>query len=160
MKLKASIALFISVALTVACNGAAPSATPAADVTSRATNQINVALTLDQANRVTGAISEKGGTLSTTASDGARYSLEVPPRALPGLTEVTLTPITSIVGMPPEGEVLAAVHFSPEGLVFQLPTTVTVELPAGVDPKEVTGFTFAGDGEGETGIPWRSKARF
>ena len=145
MKLKASIVLVL--VLAVGCSGAAPSPSPAPDFTNRATNQISLTLTLDQPSRVTGVISEEGGVLATTASDGARYSLDVPAGALPDPTEVTLTPVASIAGLPVGAEALAAVHFSPEGLDFLQPATVTVELPIGVNPDEVTGFAFVGDGK-------------
>ena len=150
------IAATVLTVFTIACGGQDPVTTgdTEGDATTTssipALNPLTVSLTLDQTSRVVRVISGEGGTLDTTTSNGARYSLEIPQGALLAPTAVTLTPVDSVDGLPVGADALAAVHFSPEGLEFQQPTTVTVDLPAGFNPSEVIGFSFVGGG-GEVG---------
>ncbi len=100
----------------------------------------------DVARAVTVVVGAAGGQVVAVAADGTTLTLAVPAGALAGDTSITLTPVASIVNMPFGGGVLVAVHFAPEGLVFAVPSTLTIGLPAAFDPADVVGFTYAGSG--------------
>ncbi|HJN91493.1 MAG TPA: hypothetical protein QGF05_02050, partial [Dehalococcoidia bacterium] len=60
-------------------------------------------LTVETADelRVSSLVTTAGGTLSTTDRDGTTYTLIVPPGAVQGETEMAITPLSQIVGLPP-----------------------------------------------------------
>lgn len=72
----------------------------------------------------------KGGTLSATGADGTVYTLSVPADALYAATRITMTPLSSVTGLPVTGPA-AGVQFGPDGTQFFKPVTLTVKLPAG-----------------------------
>ncbi|MDH3672700.1 MAG: Ig-like domain-containing protein [Gammaproteobacteria bacterium] len=97
---------------------------------------------LDEASRVTATLTPVGGTITTTGTDGAFFTLEVPAGALSGPVDVSLTPVFSIPGMPLNEGVLAAAQFSPDGLQLAIPATLTIALPGLEVPPKAVGFLF------------------
>ncbi len=107
---------------------------------------VDVALTLDTAAAVEALIPVEGGTISATGADGTLYTLEIPADALLNETMISLTPVTSISGMPFGGEQTYAVQLGPEGLFLQnfaiLTITPAVELP--IEEQLVFGYQAEG----------------
>jgi hypothetical protein len=99
----------------------------------------------DRAGKAT--IGPAGGTITATGADGAVYTLTVPADALTDPTEIALYPVIDIQGQPFPGGMTAGFHLTPEGLQFDRAATLTVQLPAGTDTTNLTGFGYAGDGE-------------
>jgi hypothetical protein len=100
----------------------------------------------DASRAVTVRIPTAGGTLSTTAADGSRFTLEIPKDALLSDRDVTLTPVSSIGGLPLSGGLAAAVHVEPEGLVLYESATLTIEPAAAVSRSEAITFSYQGAG--------------
>jgi hypothetical protein len=102
---------------------------------------------LDSTGAVSQPIGPAGGTLITTGSNGATYSLVIPPGALVSQELVTMTPVAAIPNLPISEGLIAAAHFGPEGLQFLEPATLTIQMPAGVDASLVVGFGFQDAGD-------------
>jgi len=110
-------------------------------------NPIDVTLTLDNTN-VTAVVSAvDGGELSVAGSDGSRYTLTIPPEALVMDTEVSMTPIASIDGLPFSGGFGGAVKLEPSGLTFFDFLTLTIEPAIPIPPENQILFGFEEDGE-------------
>lgn len=75
-----------------------------------------------------------GGTIVSTAPDGTRYTLTVPPGALVQDTNLTMTPVAvqGTLGLPVQ--LNYAVQIGPEGTLFLGGAELAVQLPVGVDP--------------------------
>jgi hypothetical protein len=117
---------------------------------------ITVQVTLDEANMVKGSsrgfpISIKGKT-----ADGAPFDLYLENKLytvdadgnLVGAfdTEVTVTPVSAIEGIPFSKGYLTAVQLGPEGLLMATPGTLTLSVPGNVEGEILTGFAANGDG--------------
>ena len=107
---------------------------------------VTVAVTLDQGRAVSAQIPTSGGTLSATGADGSRFTLTIPPNALLQPTTITLTPVTSVSGMPLSGGLVAAAHFAPEGLRLYDVATLRIEPVRAVPAGEQVGFGYYGTG--------------
>jgi hypothetical protein len=95
---------------------------------------------LDQPDAVQGQIGAEGGTITT----GGGISLSIPPGAVGETQTITLVPLSGLGGSPLD--LLGGVELEPQGLHFLVPATLTVPLPADVDPRRLVGFGFDGDG--------------
>jgi hypothetical protein len=84
--------------------------------------------------------------LTTTAADGTKYTLTIPNGALASPTNITMTPVTAIQGMP-LGQLIGAVHIEPYGLQLLKPATLTIEPPSDAPIAEQTGFLFQEGGD-------------
>jgi hypothetical protein len=113
-----------------------------------------VAVTADAQRAAQAVVGPAGGTVTTTAADGTRYTLTVPRGALPTPTAITLTPVTALTGVPVPVTLVAAVQGAPEGLRFARPATLTIELPA--PPGLVLGLQVP---TGGTGLTWTPVAQ-
>jgi hypothetical protein len=93
-----------------------------------------------------------GGTMSTTASDGTKYTLVIPQGALARPTRITMTPVLAIDGLPVlADDVAGGVQFSPSGLVFARPLTLTIEnAPAAGANEFPIAVDYAGDADAFT----------
>ena len=76
----------------------------------------------------TATITATGGSVAATDADGATLTLQVPPGAVRGEVDVTLTPRA------PRDGALASFDLQPAGYRFFAPVTVELTLPAGADP--------------------------
>ena len=77
----------------------------------------NVIVVLNEADTARGVIWPDGGELAFTSMDGAQYLLEVPQGALDAGTEIVMTSVQSMEGVPLTGPVFA-VQLEPSGLIF------------------------------------------
>ncbi|MBI5871288.1 MAG: hypothetical protein HZB44_10125 [Actinobacteria bacterium] len=121
-KLIRSIIILITMTLIVAAPGCGSS-------TATDTPDANLAITLDTEHAVKSTISIEGGVIAATGADGTKFSLEIPTGALPGETEITMTPVKTMTGLPFSGPSWS-VEFAPEGLFFYDFATLTITLPA------------------------------
>jgi hypothetical protein len=93
----------------------------------------------DEASAVSSVMGEVDLTLTTTspvtvpgAESGAIITLVVPAGAVPAGTEITVTPITAMLAEGRTWRVLAGAQFSPDGLQFTTPGTLTMTMPTTV----------------------------
>ena len=107
-----------------------------------------VSVTLDTERSASAVVPTSGGTVSTSATDGSRFTLSLPPDASLDTREISLTPVSAIEGLPLSGDLVAAVQLEPEGLSLLKPATLTIELPAPVPAEDLMGFAYHGSGEG------------
>ena len=67
-----------------------------------------------------------GGSLTMSGPDGTQFTLSIPPNSLTSSTAISMTPVSSLTGLPLSNGVLEAVQLGPEGLQLQTPATLTV----------------------------------
>jgi hypothetical protein len=99
-------------------------------------------------------IGPAGGTLSVTGANGVIYTLDVPEGALLFDAPIVMTPVKDIQGYPFTGGYFGAVELRPQGINFEIPATLTIQLSDEVDaardpsPDLVeVAFAFQGSGE-------------
>ena len=102
---------------------------------------------LDAGRQVSHAVPAGGAVLTTTAADGTRFTLELPDGAVPDERPVTLTPLSALDGLPLSGGLIAGVQIEPDGLALLRPVTLTIETRTALNPDQVLGFAYAGQGE-------------
>ncbi|HSB11682.1 MAG TPA: hypothetical protein VLM38_19490 [Blastocatellia bacterium] len=107
----------------------------------------NITPAPDLSRSVTATITTQGGTIIATASDGTRFTLTIPPAALLGDAEVTMTPVAYVDELPLSGGLVAAVQLEPEGLLLWEPASLTFEPPAPVPLAEEVSFAWHKAGE-------------
>ena len=100
---------------------------------------------LDRLRARKATIGPAGGTISAQGGGGITYALEIPAGALSQETELTVTPLASIVGLPLTGGRPVGVDFAPDGLAFAQPATLRITYPGKV-PADLVGFTHSGQG--------------
>ena len=88
--------------------------------------------------RVAETIGSAGGSVSATGSNGTVYTLDLPPGALVGDTEVALTPVSDIPDLPLSGDLAGAVEFEPDGLALLRTATLRIAPAGGATPPEGT----------------------
>ncbi len=78
------------------------------------TQNVTVTPVLDASRSTTATVGSAGGTLSTTAQDGTTFQLMIPPSALAGTEQLTMTPLVSMArgGV----KLIAGVQLAPDGL--------------------------------------------
>lgn len=141
---KISLALLLVIA---ACGGSGNgSTTNPADVTDSTTNNDSAVVSTDdfkfQTDEETTVAAVMGNdelTLTTTSpievpgSDyGAEITLVVPAGAVPAGTEISIKPIVAVYAFDRTWKVLAGAEFSPDGLQFSTPGTLSISLPTTV----------------------------
>jgi hypothetical protein len=92
-------------------------------------------------------ITSEGGAITATGSNGVVYTLTVPEGAVVADTRISMYPISSLANMPGGGKTIAGVHFMPEGLQLYASAKLTMQLPAGIDPKQIAGLAYKGNSE-------------
>lgn len=88
---------------------------------------------------VTAEVGQDGATLTTDDGAGTTYVLEIPPNALPATVEISMTPVTSVAGLPDGVDWHVGVEFAPSGLQLALPGLLTIQR-AGVADLEFVGY--------------------
>jgi len=111
------------------------------------TNPVRVGVTRDSSHSARAAVTMGGATITAVGGDGSRFTLTIPPNALPADTVITLTPVSSIAGLPLSGGLAAAVHLEPEGLHFNQPVVLRIEPERPVPPAKRIGFGYLRDGD-------------
>jgi hypothetical protein len=102
-----------------------------------------------EADAATGTVTlEEGGTVTATASDGTTFELVVPPQAVPGDTEITLTPLSDMAGI--DADAMQGVLLEPDGLEFHELARLTITPAEPIPPESQLMFEAAGDGENPT----------
>ncbi len=99
-------------------------------------------------------IGPEGGSLSVKGKNGVIYTLEIPPGALDFSTYFVLNPVAGIEAYPFSGGFYGAVQIQPEGIIFDTPVTITIDLPEELLVAQQTGadlqqVAFAYEGSGE-----------
>lgn len=114
-------------------------------------NPLTVQAHTDPGHAASSRISaEAGGTVTTTGANGVRYTLTVPADAVLSDVVVTLTPVTTIDGLPLSGGLVGAVEFAPAGVLLLKPATLTIQPQSPVSPpagQSLTGFGFELSGQ-------------
>ena len=108
---------------------------------------VTVAVTQDSARSERATIPAGGGTLTAVGSDGSRFTLTIPPKALDGDTTITMTPVSGMAKLPLSGGLVAAVHLEPEGLRFNTPAVLRIEPAREVPVQQQVGFGYLGGGD-------------
>ena len=139
-------AVTLILSLTLGCRfatsifqGAAPTPKP-----------VNTEIDLDAQHSSSAVISPDGGTLSAEGADGTRFTLTFPKDALGADETITLTPITTVNGLPFSGGLVGAVQMAPEGLRLLQPAILTIESPraAAAEGFKTVAFAYHQNGEG------------
>jgi hypothetical protein len=117
-----------------------------AQVTSQSEG-FKVTPTFDSEHAVTQIVPANGGTMTATGADGATFTLIVPAKALLSSARVTMTPVSTVSGLPLSGGLAAAVRLEPDGLRLFNFATLIIEPPQSVSPNQETSFAWdqAGD---------------
>jgi len=92
-------------------------------------------------------IGPEGGSLTATSGSGTTFHLEIPAGALLSTTEISMTPIRSMQGLPPGGEMAASVLLEPEGLALFEPAVLTIDSLDPQGSRTLYGFTTYSGGE-------------
>ena len=82
-------------------------------------------LELDSGHATSATVSSAGATLSAV-SGGVTYRLTVPPGAIPGSLQLTMTPVSIERDLPVGGSFVGGVAFGPTGTTFLKPLTLTM----------------------------------
>jgi hypothetical protein len=102
---------------------------------------------LETSRASTAEIGSAGGVLSVTAANGLSYRLEIPPEALPGRVQITMTPVSSIGNLPLSGGLVGAVELQPSGLRFARKAQLRIGAAAPSRPElTLTGFSIESGG--------------
>jgi hypothetical protein len=125
---------------------AATSDAPKVDLDSPA-KPVDVTVQLDKKQSANGTITSSGGSVSLTATDGSRFTLDVPANAVESDTKITMTAIKSLDGAPLDDNIPSAVQLEPSGMFFKEMATLTI-IPARQIPlKQQIAFGYEGDGK-------------
>lgn len=111
-------------------------------------NRAPAAVTVDPSHATGAVVPITGGTVTATAADGTTYRLDVPPGALARPTAITLTPVTTMTGVPGQFQGIRAVRAEPEGLTFGVPATLTIHPPTASGSGGLLGFSTTSGGAG------------
>lgn len=145
------IAGLVFLVLSAGCKSLIPAKTetsnvPTVDFTSPG-KSLDVRVQLDKKQAASGKVSPDGGSLSLTAADGSKFTLEVPPKALDTETTITMTAIKSLDGAPLDNNKPAAVQLEPSGLFFNELVTLTIVPAQEIPLKQQIAFGYEGDGK-------------
>ena len=110
-------------------------------------NPLDVTPALDTAHRAVATIGEAGGTLDATGADGTTFELSVPAGALVSDLDVSMTPLTSVAGMPFDS-LAGGVDLQPDGLQLLKPARLTI-TPGSATPAPDDQSFFAYEGAGK-----------
>lgn len=106
---------------------------------------IRVTPTLDTGRAVTARIGFEGGSISATAADGTVYTLDVPADSVRLATRITMTPVTTLDGLPFGNGTGVTVDLQPSGLVFDVPATLTIVPAKPIPPGERILYAYSED---------------
>ena len=117
---------------------------------------VNVRLAYDTANRVSRWVDSSGATMTATGEDGTFFTLEIPKGALHTRERIEMTPVKRVDGLPfKEGRSLGTVQLQPEGLRFDRPAKLTIEVEKPVPANERLAFAWIADGRDTHRYPAR-----
>ncbi|HEX2997993.1 MAG TPA: hypothetical protein VHP14_24425 [Anaerolineales bacterium] len=107
----------------------------------------SVQATSNASRAVTGTIGAGGGALKATSADGTVYELIVPAEALDFDETISMTPVSSMDGLPLSGGFAGGVILEPAGIIFYEPATLRITPAAALSGELVVGFAYDGAGE-------------
>ena len=125
----------------------APQLPDAASIFNSTETPIDLTVTLERDNTVSAAIPLEGGALSATGADGTVYTLTIPDDALLVPTEISMTPVASVAGLPTSGESTHAVQLGPDGLELQDFAVLTIAPPEAIPVDQQITFGYEGEGQ-------------
>jgi hypothetical protein len=147
------VAAICLAALLAACGGDSATAPGGTTTTKTDTfhlqppNPVAVTATPDAARSATMLMSATaGGTLEVTAANGTTLQLVILPGALADDTQITMTPLSSLTGLPFDATLVGAVQLGPEGLTLLKPAQLTIVPGAAVPPDRQVTFGYHGTG--------------
>lgn len=108
---------------------------------------LDVRVQLDKKQTASGKVSPSGGSVSLTAADGSKFTLDVPPNALDIETAITMTAVTNLDGAPLDDKAPTAVQLEPSGLFFKEMATLTITPAKDIPIKNQIIFGYEGDGK-------------
>ncbi len=108
---------------------------------------IDVKVQLDKKQTASGKVSKTGGSVSLTAADGSKFTLDVPANALDADTTIAMTAVKSLDGAPLDGNTPTAVQLEPSGLFFKEMATLTIVPVSDIPIKQQIIFSYEGDGK-------------
>jgi hypothetical protein len=108
---------------------------------------LNVRASLDITHAVSSTLPLQGGMLSAIAADGTRYTLIVPETALLVTQTVTMTPLSGMTGLPPEGQWVAGVQLAPDGLRLYDVATLIITPSVSIPITQEVSLAYLGDGQ-------------
>ncbi len=118
---------------------------PIASSNATLAGSVSVTTALDSAQAVSNSIPPSGGVLTATGAGGDKFTLTIPNGALVVTTTVTLTPVTSISGMP-FGELVAGVQIAPANLGLWQAATLRIESKPAVAVADQLSVSWFGEG--------------
>ena len=86
--------------------------------------------------------------ITATGADGTVYTLTIPEDALATPTDMSLTPVASVSGLPTSGDVTYAVQLSPSGLQLDDFAILTITPTATLPTDQQVPFGYEGEGAG------------
>lgn len=107
----------------------------------------NVTVQLDKKQTASAQVRRTGGSVSLAATDGSKFTLDVPANALDADTTVTMTAVKSIDGAPLDSNTPTAVQLEPSGLFFKEMATLTIVPARDIPIKQQVIFSYEGDGQ-------------
>ncbi len=118
---------------------------------------LNIKPVLSEDDAYDAIIGSEGGTMVAEGPDLNVYTLTIPPGALAEPTEITMTPLKSVGGLPFARGLVAGVHLAPSGTWFMRPARLSIRPPQRLPAAEVTPFEYAGQGENMYLTPYRTE---
>ncbi|MEO8436640.1 MAG: hypothetical protein ABI596_17210 [Pyrinomonadaceae bacterium] len=108
---------------------------------------LNVTVQLDKKQTAGTMVARTGGSVSLTAADGSKFTLDVPADALEADTTITMTAVKSLAGAPLDNNTPTAVQLEPSGLFFKEMATLTIVPAKDIPIKQQIIFGYEGDGQ-------------
>lgn len=108
---------------------------------------LNVTVQLDKKQTASAMVPRTGGSVSLSAADGSKFTLDVPAGALEADTTITMTAVKSLDGAPLDNNTPTAVQLEPSGLFFKEMATLTIRPGKEIPIKEQIIFGYEGDGK-------------
>ena len=144
----AAAAVSASLLATACGGGAEPESSDQAGPEPAASPQAELSVELEPGQSVSSLVPAAGGELTTTGSDGTRYTLTIPEGALLTDTYITMTPIASIADFPFSGGLGGAVQLEPEGLFFYEDAILAIEPAKDIPIENQVFFGFDAESDG------------
>jgi len=138
------LALLSGALLALSCSPSGGAGTPQPVATPWPTS---VKVTVELARQVRAVVPTAGGALTASGADGTTYALTIPPGALLEDTEITMTPVVAVSGLPLSGGTLLGVQLEPDGLRLYAFARLVITPPGG-GPRGAQAYAHAGDGSG------------
>jgi hypothetical protein len=108
---------------------------------------LNISVKLDKKQTASKLVPRTGGSVSLSAADGSKFTLDVPADALDADTTITMTAVKSIDGAPLGEGAPTAVQLEPSGLFFKEMATLTIVPAKEIPIKNQIIFGYEGDGK-------------